>query len=297
MTRSSLLTSLCFAASASVLIGALTFIAPPAPAAAASAVTLDTPTIAWASATTDFVDLTVTAGPSGATGGFSIHWITAAELAANGGVWPESCRSASFSGRAFGSRYNLEANESVTVRIGELLLDRGASTNFADPLECGTEYAFRVFAHAAGGGVQRSAFSEPVFGATEDCSGCDAAVHSQAYWVDSFGTWPTDSLSLGSVFYWDFEIQAILSTPANGNGYLILAHQLITAELNLLNGAGMDYFDAISADLAAGHILMGGAIPPPVGVDEVVDEAAAPHAAIAEALDAARAEFDCDANE
>ena len=58
--------------------------------------------------------------------------------------------SASFSGNTPNSRYALRAGQSVTVSIGNLLLDNGASTSCPSYLGCDTEYKFRVFAYANG---------------------------------------------------------------------------------------------------------------------------------------------------
>ena len=105
------------------------------------------------------IDIKVTAGkPSGAPSGFFIQWATAAELAAYTGPvdnagWPLDttvfCK-ASFSGKPSGSRYALKPGKSVTVSIGNLLLDNGASTSCPTYLGCDTEYEFRVFAYANG---------------------------------------------------------------------------------------------------------------------------------------------------
>lgn len=87
---------------------------------------------------------------TGAPAGFSVQWMSEADLAANGGVWyssddPSLCKAA-FSGNANGSRYALDAGASVTLTIGDLLMDNGASLeNSTDGLNCGTNYVFRVF--------------------------------------------------------------------------------------------------------------------------------------------------------
>jgi hypothetical protein len=105
------------------------------------------------------IDIKVTAGkPSGAPSGFFIQWATAAALAAYTGPvdnagWPLDATvfcSASFSLNASNSRYALAKGQSVTVSIGNLLLDNGASTTCPGTLGCDTEYKFRAFAYANG---------------------------------------------------------------------------------------------------------------------------------------------------
>jgi hypothetical protein len=70
-------------------------------------------------------------------------------------------------------------------------------------------------------------------------------------------------LQLGTVTYTDLELQSIFDRPAQGNGLISLAHQLIAARLNIANGADGS---AITATLAAADALIGGLIIPPVGV-------------------------------
>jgi len=92
---------------------------------------------------------------TGAPAGFSVQWMTTTDYAANGNVWyslndPRLCK-AEFSGQAVGSRYKLKPGGCATVRVGNLTLDSGASTNCANPLVPGTEYVFRASAHANNG--------------------------------------------------------------------------------------------------------------------------------------------------
>src|SRR5262245_44712499 len=122
------------------------------PAWAGTITKLSAPGLSCAGATPTSTALEVCAGPTGARGGFSVQWMTAADYAANGNAWypsddPRLCK-ASFSGRASLSRYDLRPGECVTVNPGDLLLDNGASSNCLAPLVCGTELIFRSFAHA-----------------------------------------------------------------------------------------------------------------------------------------------------
>src|SRR4030095_4194824 len=108
----------------------------------------DVPSLTCAGSTLYSIDLTVTAGATGANSGFSVQWMTLDDYELYG--WPKCdgdiCSSApsfckaSFSGNANLSRYNLGPNQSVTVNIGDLLFDNGASTTCPGALECGTTY-------------------------------------------------------------------------------------------------------------------------------------------------------------
>jgi hypothetical protein len=252
-------------------------------------------TVSCAGSTTQTsIALTITAGASGAPAGFSIQWITKAAFDANGGVWPADstgyCK-ASFSGVPYGAKntqqagsnsYNLPANGSVTVYIGDLLNDElnqqlGLSTTVCDDglLECGTQYVFRAFAHA-NSTKNRSAYTifDSSCATTSPCQDCDVNGKHRG-----FGYWKEHSdeltaritllgevnganepvLSLGGRQYTIAEIQSILNQSPNGNGLLTLGHQLIAAKLNGLCANLTGPADAVFA----------GKIIPPVGTSSV----------------------------
>lgn len=239
-----------------------------------------TPKLECAGSTLESIDLTVTAGSTGAPSGFSIQWMTKAqyELGADGKpgtaddkVWPiyspantdengdpvaaNFCK-ASFSGNAYMSRYNLNSNfPSVTIRIGDLLMDNGASasTGCNSDLQCGTTYVFRVFAHGDNK-MNRSAFSEPIECSTDPCSTSAGCIRG------GLGTWKSRDLSLwpqsvidngllvGQNTYSAQELKQILEQSDAGNGYLVMAHQLIPALLNQASGADYTANEGAIAD-------------------------------------------------
>jgi len=71
-----------------------------------------------------------------------------------------------------------------------------------------------------------------------------------------------NDLTLGTVNYTEAELLQILDQPAQGNGLVILAHQLIAAKLNIANGA--DPTDAAQA-IADADAMIGGLVIPPIG--------------------------------
>jgi hypothetical protein len=225
------------------------------------------PTLDCAGSTLASIDLKVTAGSTGAPSGFSIQWMTKDQFLAGGSVWPvyttmdangdpidaNFCK-ASFSGNAFGSRYNLLAGESVTVSIGAFLFDNGASTTCPNELTPCTEYVFRVFAH--GDNVKnRSNFSGNTFCSTEcDAGGCTR--HGFGYWKNHCELIPADGLTLFGVSYTKDEICTILNTNpsivctgsgknkvCSANDLIIVGHQIIAS---VLNGDDLTGFDATS---------------------------------------------------
>jgi hypothetical protein len=245
---------------------------------------MSTPTLACGVSTQTSIEIIVTAGATGAPAGFSLQWITATQFAngpdgilgtADDNTWPSSddaqlCKG-SFSGNANLSRYELGPGESVTVNVGEFLFDNGASTNCSGALVCGTEYVFRAFAHASNS-LNRSDFTANHSCSTLSCGGGDTGgcTFTQGYWKthgpiptgNNQNEWPVTNLTLGTVNYTDLELQAIFDTPANGNGLIALAHQLIAAKLNIANGA--DPTDAAQC-IAAADALIGGLVIPPGG--------------------------------
>jgi hypothetical protein len=250
-----------------------------APAQAGKVARTSKPTISAAGATQVSTVLQVCGGATGASAGFSVQWMTAADYAANGNIWypsddPRLCK-ASFSGNANVSRYNLGPGECVTVNLGDLLLDNGASTNCLAALTCGTEYVVRSFAHATCG-LSRSDFTPNLSLSTLACGqnggGC---TNPQDYWrsfnplacLTNPGSilcidWPVTSLTLGSVSYTVEQLVAILNTPASGNGLIALVHQLIAAKLSIAAGADGS---AVTATIAAADGLVGGLVVPPLG--------------------------------
>jgi hypothetical protein len=236
-------------------------------------------------------------GGTGALAGFSVQWMTAAQYAkgpdGSSGTQDDNsfgstsdtlimCK-ASFSGNANGSLRRILAGNSTTVEIGNLDDEEpGVSFTCEGGLKCGTLYYFRAFAHA-NSTFNRSEFSS-VSCVTASCFGgqdngyCGdpCFVKSQGFWKNhgpnpdlnngnNSNQWPAsvvaNGLTIGTVPYSAFELQAILNGKAPGNGLLALAHQVIAVELSIANGACAD---DIAADLAAAHTMIGNLIIPPM---------------------------------
>ncbi len=245
----------------------------------------DTPTISCGDATQASINIEVCAGASGAPAGFSIQWETKADFDLY--AWPvdsscppdingnpscgDSFCKASFSGSANLSRYNLGANECVTVNVGEFLFDNGASTDCPDALVCGTQYVFRAFAHA-NSNRNRSNFTANLVCSTLDCEHLGNCTFTQGYWKthgpegcvtgNNTNVWPVTNLTLGNVNYTDLQLCSILNAAAGGNGLIALAHQLIAAKLNIANGADGT---AVAQAIADADALIGSLVVPPVG--------------------------------
>jgi hypothetical protein len=239
-----------------------------------------TPTIACNGSTQTSINILVTAGSTGAPYGFSLHWMTAADFAANGFTWSSNASSycgASFGGNANDSRYNLAAGDSVSVNVGELLFDNGTSTDPGcdQPLVCETEYVFQAFAH--GGQTLNRSDDTPTLSCStlrcfHDVGGC---TYTQGYWKthgpvptgNNEYVWPQsvkdNGLTLGTVNYTAAQLLQILNKPAAGNGILTLAHQLIAAKINIANGASTT--PGVDNAIINADALIGNKVIPPVG--------------------------------
>ncbi len=236
-----------------------------------------TPQLSCGSSTGSSINVVVCAGTTGAPAGVSLQWLDLAGFLAGGSAWPDSSLmcAASFSGNANGSTYNLGANQCMTLQLGDNLFDTpGASSNCVnEPLQCGTQYVVRGFAHATSS-LNRSAFTGNLVCSTLACSGDPGCTFTQGYWkthgpVPTGGNsneWPVTSLDLGTVTYTDLELQSIFDNPGAGNGLVTLAHQLIAAKLNVASGADGS---SIAAAIAAADALIGNLVVPPVGSDSL----------------------------
>ena len=250
-----------------LLAGALTLAAAPVFATA-----LDAPTVTRLASGHGKVTLQVTAGPSGAPSGFAIYWMKAADYSDYGDMWPSNesypgLGWAHFTGvptlNTFGgSNFVLGSGESVIVEIGDLADESGLDTNSPGELEysttSSTDYVFCTFAIGGTSGT-RSSFSLNAAGTTLQAQNCTFTV---GYWKNHPEAWPVTNLTLGTVNYTQAQLLQILNQPVSGNGLVSLAHQLIAAKLNILNGADGT---VVNATIAAADAQIGALVIPPIG--------------------------------
>ncbi len=272
------------------------------PGSASGKPTMSTPLLSCGGSGQDYIDINVTAGsPTGAPAGFTIQWQTVGDY--NHFGWPansscpldsegvptcgESFCTASFSGNASSSNYNLAAGQPVTVRIGDLMLDNGVSTDCPQVrLLCSHNYVFRAFAHA-NSALQRSAFTENLTCSTLECPvDCDTAVKGVDFWATNYpDAWPgavlEGGLTIGCTSYTAEQLETILLTaPGEGDCTTTLLHQVIAANLNILNGANEEYVNLTAESLAGADAFLC-----PGGEGDCIS--------LTNALDAARAQFEC----
>jgi hypothetical protein len=220
--------------------------------------------------------VTITAGPSGAPNGFSVWWMKQSTWD-DVGQWFPTGNSVQgqvyFTGvptlNTWGgtlSSFQLAPNQVVKIEIGDVFDETGVEQVNAMglvELDAATQYVFCAWA-IGDGAVTASAYSVNVAGATstqgEDCQ------FTMGYWKNHEDDWAVNSLVLGTVNYTKAELLSILNQPANGNGLVILGHQLIAALLNEAAGADLS---PIAAEIATAHALIGSLVIPPVGGDSL----------------------------
>jgi hypothetical protein len=221
---------------------------------------LDTPAVACSTSASSNIAIDVTAGESGAPNGFLIEWMTAADFIANGNQWPDDpsavCQ-ATFPN-------NLAPNQSIEVVIGDdrLFDSLGVRSDCSgDPLLCDTAYVFRCHAIETPS-CDASQWGNTIACATLPCNPGQNCTYTQGYWKNHPDVWPLQSLTLGAVSYNASQLLQILNRPAQGNGLVILAHQLIAAKLNIANGADPT---AVQQTVIDADSMIGGLVVPPIG--------------------------------
>jgi hypothetical protein len=257
-----------FSFSKAALRGAIAtaLIAVMAPLALAQA--LDTPTLTKTGGGFFRIDLDVQAGASGAPHGFLIQWMSKSDYDDYGfgdidtdyySAYCEFEGAPSLNTDARSDSYTLASHGVIGIQMGDLFDETGVYGSYLEHVRPG-EYAFRVW--ALGDGVNPATASAPSvvqFFSTTGNPEC-----TQGFWKNHPELWPLGCtpMLLGTVAYTDVQLLAIFNEPANGNGLVSLAHQLITAKLNGCNGSDLTN---VAATIAAADALIGGLVVPPIG--------------------------------
>lgn len=101
-----------------------------------------------------------------------------------------------------------------------------------------------------------SGTADAIVGIIADCgTAANACPRSQGFWKNHEEVWPVASLYIGGAEYSQADLLAVLRAPVKGNAVLILAKQLIAAELNIANGSDPT---VVTAARAAAHALFTG---------------------------------------
>jgi len=248
------------------LVGSMVAFSMPAPT---QAIVLDTPSVQMVDSSPWYIGLQVTAGATGAPIGFTIEWMPKSDYDQFG--WPTSYIPPGFNYCTFNGvptfhvttgvgDFLLESGQAVKVVLGDLFDETGLYTTYTDDMTPATTYAVRVRADG-GPGYDESANSATFFVSSNTHGDCRFTV---GYWKNHVSAWPTTSLTLGNNTYNQTQLLAILNQPANGNGLLLLAHQLIAAKLNALLATPPP---SIQTAIAQADAMIGNLVPPPVGSD------------------------------
>lgn len=248
--------------------------------AGATLVELDTPDLAPGISGVSLIHLDVTAGVSGAPNGFTIDWMTRAQFDALGG-WPAdpadpAIHSAIYLGyptlnTVDGTRtFLLGPGAVAAIEMGDIFDETGVVSDNLAEMSQGTEYVFRVKANGdpGVGGGGGSLLPASQYGPTQsawtkahdDLRDC---VHTQGYWKNHPAAWPVSTVKLGLIIYTKPQLLDIFNQPAEGNGLISLAHQLIAAKLNVAAGAVAP--SIILGAISTADALIGTKVVPPIG--------------------------------
>jgi len=227
-----------------------------------------TPQVAQYQSKPSSVRVMVMAGITGAEGGFTVEWMKKTDFDANGG-WAATGDLRIHRGEFTGvpvwvtdgssGDYTLPATKWQALELGELFDESGVAATSTEELEAGTDYVVRVTARASGSNTASAPSGNVVVTTSPPTRNC---TFTQGYWKNHEGNWPVSSLTLGTVVYTKAQLLSILGQQAQGNGLLILAHQLIAAKLNIAYGADPS---AAAAAIAAADAQIGALVIPPVG--------------------------------
>ena len=217
----------------------------------------------------------VTAGPDGAVGGFRIQWMEKSAFDALGG-WPavEDYNIGLVYCQFYGdptlnlhdgtTTFQLGPNAGATIEVGDVFDEGpGMYANYDGELHPGVQYIIRGRAEGYGP-ILASFWSADQIFPTESQLGSDCT-YTQGYWKNHPEDWPTNSLIIGTVSYTQAELLAILNTPAQGNGLISLAHQVIAMMLNIANGATVPVLQQTTLNLALNPMIGSLVIPPILG--------------------------------
>jgi hypothetical protein len=246
--------------------------------ASSLAQTMDTPTVSAIRVSEHSIVLRLTAGPLGAPQGITVEWLEGLWYDFGGGwtnttylVWCdfEGTPTLNVSG---GVAYQLGPNESVDVEVGDLFDETGVNTNFTGELDPGSDYIFR--AKTRGDETLPDSPWTVDLLITTEAENPEDCTFTQGFWKTHENAWPVNSLTLGTVVYTKAELLDIFNTPAEGNGLIFLAHQLIAAKLNVAGDAMPT--PAVTQAIADADAIIGGLVVPPVGADYLDPAAASP---------------------
>jgi len=186
--------------------------------------------------------------------------MTLADFIAKGNEWPDD--PAAVCEASFPNL--LAPNQTIEVVIGDdrLFDSLGVRSDCSgNPLLCDTAYVFRCRANATQS-CDESQWGNTIACATLACNPGQNCTYTQGYWKNHSAVSSPQTLMLGAVSYSESQLIQILNRPAQGNGLVTLAHQLIAAKLNIANGADPS---AVWQTVIDADSMIGGLLVPPVG--------------------------------
>lgn len=250
----------------------------------ARAAELDQPSLSVVDASRASITLQIQTGPSGAPAGFLVEWMSRAAYNGLGG-WPSDPY---YSGLYFCEftgvpTYNTQLgttsfivgpNGAAQFEMGDIFDETGLYANYDSELAEGADFVFR--ARAVGTGAQdESMSSATLFASTSPRLPTTDCTLTQGFWKNHPQSWSNVvSITLGTVSYTQAQLLQIFGQPAQGNGLVSLAHQLIAAKLNILLGATAP--PSVASAIASADALIGNKVVPPIGAGYIAPGTSSP---------------------
>jgi len=226
------------------------------------------PAVMQASAKASSARIIVMAGVTGAQSGFTVDWVQKSVYDLTGdfpAAGDPALHTSDFVGvpvwivQGTSGDFTLPPTKWQAIELGELFDESGIVTSATDELDASTDYVIRVKAKASAGYSESAPTAPMVVTTSAHQQNC---TFTQGYWKNHPNAWPGGTIKLGTVTYTQAQLLSIFNQPAGGNGLIILAHQLIAAKLNILNGADGS---SVASTIAAADAQIGSLVVPPVG--------------------------------
>ena len=208
----------------------------------------DIPTLSYGEVTENSLQIIVTAGNNGATGGISVRWMTSETYTSNG--WDN----------ALAGHVNLKDNNNTIIGLNEEgdtfqfnlenYLDPEGLEDYNRNLECGLSYYFIVQA-SQHGQLGKSDYSTPQLFSTSSC--VEVCAYGKGYWTNhgplnpgnQEDAYPNGGIKIGNTYYELSALQSILQENGNSGGVFKMKQHLITVLLNIANGVDGSSMDDI----------------------------------------------------
>ncbi|HEU5115045.1 MAG TPA: hypothetical protein VFT74_00060 [Isosphaeraceae bacterium] len=127
-------------------------------------------------------------------------------------------------------------DQSTGLQLAIWMLEYGSSFSVVSATPCAVFYANQYVAEAAGHSGSATYLVPDVSGDGQEYV-VPGQGYTQGFWKNHPDAWPVSGLTIAGTNFTEDQLISLLKTPPKkGDASLILVHQLIAAELNIING-------------------------------------------------------------